>query len=75
MKFIAQSDICLGFLPKKGNASVKSMLKVYGLESHYANHMGSASYLEKLINCQDSNIQGINTVAYLSRLELYVPEK
>ena len=27
--FILKSDICLGILPKKGNASVKSMLKCY----------------------------------------------
>ena len=30
--FIEKSDICLGILPKRGNASVKSMLKVYKLE-------------------------------------------
>ena len=33
--FIEKSDICLGILPKRGNASVKSMLKVYKMEDHY----------------------------------------
>ncbi len=34
-KFIEESDICLGILTKRGNASVKSMLKVYKLENIY----------------------------------------
>lgn len=38
-KFVTESDICLGILTKRGNASVKSMLKVYKLESEYNNHM------------------------------------
>jgi hypothetical protein len=33
--FILNSDICLGILPKKGNASVKSMLKCYKQEESY----------------------------------------
>ena len=51
-KFVLKSDICIGFLPKKGNASVKSMLKAYHLEDHYDKHMrSSSSHLQRLINC------------------------
>ena len=53
----------MGFLPKKGNASVKSMQKVYKLENF------------KDMNCgPDFKINGVNTIAYLGRLELYLPE-
>ncbi len=38
-QFIVQSDICLGILTKRGNASIKSMLKVYRIESEYASYM------------------------------------
>ena len=74
-KFILQSDICLGLLPKKGNASVKSMLKVYKLEHHYDNHKRDPRATEALVNCQGFSQQSpsdVNTVAFLSRLELYV---
>lgn len=54
--FIVNSDICLGFLPKKGNASVKSMLKVYNLTDHYSSHLADSSYLEDIINCQGANL-------------------
>ena len=37
--FVINSDLCIGFLPKRGNASVKSMLKAYKLEDMYDNHM------------------------------------
>jgi hypothetical protein len=51
------------------------MLKAYHLENHYEKHIhGSTSHLQKLINCPDAMIQGINTTAYLSRLEVYVDE-
>jgi len=74
-QFVLKSDICIGFLPKKGNASVKSMLKAYHLEDHYDKHMSSSSsHLQRLINCPQAQISGINTTAYLSRLELYVDE-
>lgn len=72
--FVVNSDICLGFLPKKGNASVKSMLKVYKLEDCYTNHMQDSSFLENRINCEGASLSGINTIAYLGRLELYVSE-
>jgi len=72
--FIEKSDVCLGFLPKKGNASVKSMLKAYKLEDHYSSHLADSKHLEGLINCKGANMSGINTIAYLARLELYVPE-
>lgn len=72
--FIFKSDVCIGFLPKKGNASVKSMLKVYKMEDNYANHISDSSFLEKTINCQGASISGINTIAYLGRLELYLLE-
>ena len=82
LDFIVKSDICIGLLPKRGNASVKSMLKAYKMEEMYAKHMSnnepghskSSFEIEKEINCQDALISGINTVAYLSRLELYVSE-
>lgn len=74
-KFIEDSDVCLGFLPKKGNASVKSMLKVYKLEEHYAQHMKCPKLTEEMVHCEGAGFNGINTIAYLSRLELYVPEK
>lgn len=38
-KFIFESDICLGILTKRGNASVKSMLKVYKIEKDYENYL------------------------------------
>lgn len=72
-KFILESDICLGILPKKGNASVKSMLKVYKLEHHYSRHMLDPKTTHSLINCDGClQFSGVNTVAFLSRLELYV---
>jgi hypothetical protein len=37
--FVVKSDICIGLLPKRGNASVKSMLKAYKLEHCYDNHI------------------------------------
>jgi hypothetical protein len=50
--FVLKSDICIGLLPKRGNASVKSMLKAYKMEDHYNKHMnGSSNYIQKLINC------------------------
>jgi len=42
-EFVQKSDICIGLLPKKGNASVKSMLKAYHLEGHYDKHMSASS--------------------------------
>jgi hypothetical protein len=54
-EFVLKSDICIGLLPKKGNASVKSMLKAYHLEDHYDKHMSSSSsHLQKLINCPEA---------------------
>lgn len=56
------------------------MLKVYKLESHYENHMNrpnskeSNPYLQELLKCKGAVLQGINTLGYLSRLELYVGE-
>ena len=37
--FVVKSDICIGLLPKRGNASVKSMLKAYKLEHRYDDHI------------------------------------
>lgn len=39
--FIYKSDVCLGILTKRGNASVKSMLKVYKLEKQYSDHINN----------------------------------
>ena len=75
MEFIVESDVCLAFLPKKGNASVKSMLKVYKLEEHYDMHKSEEIQVQDIINCKGACIQGINTIGYLARMELYVPEQ
>ena len=80
-KFIVESDICLGILPKKGNASIRSMLKVYKLEDYYDRHLNGTNHLEsnlelqKVLKCHGAHLQGINTIGYLSRMELYVSEK
>jgi hypothetical protein len=60
------------------------MLKAYKMEEKYDAHMRSEkidagkpvgnSEICSLINCKDAFISGINTIAYLSRLELYVSE-
>ena len=57
------------------------MLKAYKMEEKYDAHMRSESdnptgdsNICSLINCKDAFISGINTIAYLSRLELYVSE-
>jgi hypothetical protein len=39
--YIVNSDICLGVLTKRGNASIKSMLKVYKLEQMYPEYIKS----------------------------------
>lgn len=38
-RFIYESDVCLGILTKRGNASIKSMLKAYRMEPDYAEYM------------------------------------
>lgn len=92
-KFVYESDICFGILTKRGNASVKSMLKVYKLESEYEAHIQLSSEkqvqaedddedaplkgnfnLAKKINCKGAIINGVNTLALMSRMELYVDE-
>lgn len=35
IKFIEESDLCMGILTKRGNASIKSMVKVYKFEEEY----------------------------------------
>ena len=39
VEFITESDVQIGILPKRGNASVKSMLKVYKIPDIYEQHM------------------------------------
>jgi hypothetical protein len=34
-QYIIDSDVCLGILTKRGNASIKSMLKVYKMDKEY----------------------------------------
>ena len=48
IEFITQSDIQIGILPKRGNASVKSMLKVYKISEIYEQHMQSESAHQKV---------------------------
>jgi hypothetical protein len=48
IQFITQSDIQIGILPKRGNASVKSMLKVYKISDIYEQHMQSESAHQKV---------------------------
>jgi hypothetical protein len=94
LKFIEESDICLGILSKRGNASIKSMLKVYRLDSGHTSEsqMATASTEEKksdsqevpfpkakfnipqALGCPGSQISGINTMALMLRMELYVDE-
>jgi hypothetical protein len=54
------------------------MLKAYKMDEYYEMHMNNKEYpefsLSKMINCQNASISGINTTAYLSRIELYVDE-
>jgi len=45
------------------------------MEEHYSTHMKCSKNTDKLINCEGAAISGINTIAYLSRLELFVSEK
>lgn len=74
-EFIVKSDVCLGFLPKKGNASIKSMLKVYKIEELYSQiNSFYQNQISEGVGSKHANISGVNTIAYLSRLELYVPE-
>lgn len=42
-QFVIESDICLGILPKKGNASIRSMLKVYKQEDIYDRYMNGSN--------------------------------
>ena len=48
IEFITQSDIQIGILPKRGNASVKSMLKVYKISEIYEQHMQSECAHQKV---------------------------
>ena len=56
------------------------MLKIYKLESHFENYLSngnskkSNNKLQELLKCPGAVFQGINTHAYLCRLELYVEE-
>ena len=57
------------------------MLKVYKLEDYYERYMhGPSQYqsnkeLQDVIKCPGAQLSGINTIGFLSRLELYVSEK
>ncbi len=74
-EFVRESDVQLGILTKRGNASVKSMAKVYRKEAEYsADSIGSFN-LQEEIGCKGAQINGINTVALMMRLELYVDEQ
>lgn len=54
------------------------MLKAYKMDDYYEMHMNTKDNpefsLSTIINCQNASLSGINTTAYLSRLELYVDE-
>ena len=43
LRYIQDSDICLGLLTKRGNASIKSMTKVYRFDSDYEQSMKTQS--------------------------------
>jgi len=71
LKFIEESDVCLGILTKRGNASIKSMLKVYrqDLDSDL-----NPEDLARRLGCPGAVISGINTFALMLRIELFVDE-
>lgn len=77
LDFIRESDVCLGLLTKRGNASIKSMIKVYKLDSDilgkHSSELGEYD-LGRMIGCDGAQIQGINTLGLMMRLELYVDE-
>jgi hypothetical protein len=78
---------------KRGNASVKSMLKVYKLEGQYNEHLkynedkmeseedesenmeeSKGANIAEQVNCKGGEINGINTIALMARMELYANE-
>ena len=71
-EYLYQSDLCLGLLTKRGNASIKSMVKVYGCDHAYT--QDPTFDLASFLHCPGATFQGINTLALLVRLELYVDE-
>lgn len=94
-RFIEESDVCLGILTKRGNASIKSMVKVYKMEAQYTESLEKVAEAAKeathdsvlgellghkkfdvgeALRCPGAQISGINTMALLMRLELYVDE-
>lgn len=57
-------------MTKRGSASVKSMAKVYKSESL----LSTTELIGETIGCKGAVIAGINTIALLMRMELYVDE-
>jgi len=57
------------------------MLKVYKLEEYYEKYMKSSNQaeanreLQEVIKCKGAFLSGINTIGFLSRMEVYVSEK
>jgi hypothetical protein len=72
LSFIKYSDIHFGILTKRGNASIKSMLKVYKLDEEFQDL--SDKGIPDALGCPGSQIGGINTTALMLRMELYVDE-
>jgi len=70
LKYIEESDVCLGILTKRGNASVKSMLRVY----HQELDSNPEADLGRRLGCPGAVISGINTIGLMLRIELFVDE-
>lgn len=72
-RYLYESDVCMGILTKRGNASIKSMVKVYKLENEY-NEEAKFNIAERL-RCPGALITGINTIGLMMRMELYLEEE
>ena len=70
-EFLRSSDVVLGLMVKRGNASVNSLLKAYGLEKEDA----EKKPLDEIICCPGAQgLNQLNTTALMARMELYVPQ-
>ena len=70
-RHLYESDVCMGILTKRGNASIKSMLKVYKLETEYE---AAKFNIAERLKCPGALISGINTIGLMMRMELYLDE-
>lgn len=69
--FLESTDIVLGLMIKRGNASVNSLLKAYGIEKDDVSKLRVA---EEICCPNAQGLNQLNTTALMTRMELYVPE-